>query len=121
KCRFGGLRPEAAVIVATIRSLKMQGGAPKQMLKIENLEALRKGLPHLDHHVNNVRQFGVPPIVAINRMATDTTEELSMVEEYAARLGVRVAMCDVWAQGGAGGEHLARGVLEILQEGQADF
>jgi formate--tetrahydrofolate ligase len=121
KCRFGGLNPEAAVIVATVRSLKMQGGAPKNALNIEDLGALERGLPHLEHHVNNVRQFGVPVIVAINRRLTDSAEELRMVEDYANRIGVKVALSDVWASGGEGGEALARGVLELLQGGTAKF
>ncbi len=121
KCRIGGLRPEAAVIVATVRSLKMQGGALKSALNEENLAALERGLPHLRHHVNNVRQFGVPVIVAINRRLSDTAAELTMLEEYANSIGVKVALCDVWASGGAGGETLARGVLELLDSGVADF
>jgi formate--tetrahydrofolate ligase len=121
KCRFGGLRPEAAVLVATVRSLKMQGGAPKNALGVEDLAALERGLPHLDHHVNNVRQFGVPVIVAINRRLSDTAAELAMVEAYANKIGAKVALCDVWANGGAGGEELARGVLELLDGGTADF
>ncbi len=121
KCRAGGLRPEAAVLVATVRSLKMQGGAPKNALGVEDLAALERGLPHLDHHVHNVRQFGVPVIVAINRRLSDTAAELAMVEAYANRIGAKVALCDVWANGGAGGEELARGVLELLDGKTADF
>ncbi len=121
KCRMGGLNPEAAVLVATVRSLKMQGGAPKNALGVEDLAALERGLPHLDHHVNNVRQFGVPVIVAINRRLSDTAAELAMVEEYANRIGAKVALCDVWANGGAGGEELARGVLELLDGKTANF
>ena len=121
KCRVGGLRPEAAVIVATVRSLKMQGGAPKTALAVEDLAALERGLPHLSHHVRNVRQFGVPVIVAINRRLSDTAAELRMVEDYANGIGVKVVLCDVWASGGAGGETLARGVLELLAGGTADF
>jgi formate--tetrahydrofolate ligase len=121
KCRIGGLAPEAAVLVATVRSLKMQGGAPKHALGVEDLAALERGLPHLEHHVLNVRQFGVPVIVAINRRLSDTPAELAMVEAYAGRIGAKVARCDVWASGGAGGEALARGVLELLDGGTAEF
>ncbi|MBY0491696.1 MAG: formate--tetrahydrofolate ligase [Gemmatimonadaceae bacterium] len=121
KCRFGGLNPEAAVLVATVRSLKMQGGVPKNALDTENLTALEKGLPHLAHHVNNVRQFGVPVVVAINRRLTDTEAEVQMVHDYAAKLGVAVSMCNVWAEGGAGGEHLAREVLQLLDGKAAHF
>ncbi len=121
KCRAGGLMPEAAVIVATIRSLKMQGGADKKSLAVENLTALRAGLEHVDHHVHNVRQFGVPPVLAINRFAADTPAEIKMLQEYAAQQGVRVVLCDVWARGGAGGEDLAREVLDVLERKTANF
>ena len=121
KCRAGGLKPEAAVLVATVRSLKMQGGAPKHSLGVEDLAALERGLPHLEHHVQNVRQFGVPVMVAINRRLSDTPAELAMVDAYAQRIGVPVALCDVWAKGGEGGEALARGVLDLLAEGTANF
>jgi formate--tetrahydrofolate ligase len=121
KCRAGGLNPEAAVLVATVRSLKMQGGLPKNALDQEDLGALERGLPHLAHHVNNVRQFGVPVVVAINRRLTDTEAEVQMVHDYAGRLGVAVAMCNVWAEGGAGGETLAREVLALLDGGTAQF
>jgi len=121
KCRAGGLRPEAAVVVATIRSLKMQGGVPKNALTTENLEALELGLPHLQHHVRNVQQFGVPVVVAVNRFLSDTPAEIAMVTEYAERIGVRVAYTNVWAEGGAGGEELAREVLALLEGGTANF
>ena len=121
KCRFGGLKPEAAVLVATVRSLKMQGGLDKKQLTTEDLGALEKGLPHLEHHIRNVKQFGVPVVVAINRFAADTDKELQMVEAHAAKLGVRVVLCEVHAKGGAGGETLAREVLAMLKEGTATF
>jgi len=116
KCRFGGLNPEAAVLVATIRSLKMQGGMDKKSLTKEDLGALERGLPHLKHHLENVRQFGVPVVIAINRILSDTPAELKMVHDYAAGLGARVVLADVWARGGAGGEDLAREVLAMLAE-----
>ncbi len=121
KSRFGGLNPEAAVLVATVRSLKMQGGLPKNALDTEDLGALERGLPHLAHHVKNVRQFGVPVVVAINRRLTDTEAEVQMVHDYAAKMGVAVSMCDVWAEGGAGGESLAREVLQLLDGKTAKF
>ncbi|HVZ48987.1 MAG TPA: formate--tetrahydrofolate ligase [Gemmatimonadaceae bacterium] len=121
KCRFGGLTPEAAVLVATVRSLKMQGGLDKKQLTTEDLGALEKGLPHLEHHIRNVKQFGVPVVVAINRFAADTDRELKMVEAHAAKLGVRVVLCEVHAKGGAGGESLAREVLTMLQEGKSHY
>jgi formate--tetrahydrofolate ligase len=114
KCRVGGLTPEAAVLVATVRSLKMQGGADPRS-SVGDLAALERGLPHLQHHIGNVRQFGVPVVVAINRFVTDTEAELTMVSDYAATIGVRVVVCDVWEKGGAGGEALAREVLALLE------
>jgi formate--tetrahydrofolate ligase len=116
KCRFGGLNPEAAVLVATIRSLKMQGGMDKKSLTKEDLGALERGLPHLKHHYENVKQFGVPVVIAINRILSDTPEELQMVHDYAAKLGARVVLADVWARGGEGGEDLAKEVLAMLAE-----
>ncbi len=121
KCRAGGLKPEAAVLVATVRSLKMQGGLAKSALEQEDLGALERGLPHLAHHVANVRQFGVPVVVAVNRRLTDTDAELAMVMDYASQHGTAVTMCDVWAKGGEGGEALAHEVLRLLAEGTADF
>ena len=121
KCRFGGLNPEAAVLVATIRSLKMQGGMNKKELTTENLDALKRGLPHLKHHLENVRQYGVPVVIAINHILSDTPAETKMVEEYAASLGVPVVFTDVWAKGGEGGEALARQVLEMLKTGGAKY
>jgi formate--tetrahydrofolate ligase len=121
KCRMGGLRPEAAVLVATIRSLKMQGGLDRKSLTVEDLAALEKGLSHLGHHVANVQQFGVPVVVAINKFLSDTAAEVAMVTNYAAKLGVRVVLSEVWEKGGAGGEALAREVLAMLAEGKANF
>ncbi len=121
KCRAGGLNPEAAVLVATIRSLKMQGGMDKKSLTTENLDALEKGLPHLRHHVENVKQFGVPVVVAINHILSDTPAETKMVHDYAAGLGVPVVFTDVWAKGGEGGEELAKTVLDLLKKGGAKY
>jgi formate--tetrahydrofolate ligase len=113
-CRTGGLNPEAAVLVATIRSLKMQGGAPKAALDVEDVAALERGLPHLEHHVHNVRQFGVPVVVALNRRLSDSQDEIDTVIRWCASNGVEVAFTDVWARGGEGGEALAHKVLELL-------
>ena len=121
KCRFGGLRPEAAVLVATIRALKMNGGVPKAELGKENVDALRKGVVNLEHHIANVRQFGMDLVVAINRFGSDTDAEIAVVTETAEKAGARVALCEVFAKGGAGGETLAREVLAILKEGRSDF
>jgi formate--tetrahydrofolate ligase len=121
KCRIGGLNPEAAVLVATVRSLKMQGGADKRALGVGNLLALERGLPHLEHHIRSVQQFGVPVVVAINRFIADTEPELAMVHEHAAKLGVKVVLCEVWEKGGAGGEALGREVLGLLDGRTAKY
>ena len=121
KCRAGGLNPEAAVLVATIRSLKMQGGLDKKSLTKEDLGALERGLPHLAHHVKNVSQFGVPVVVALNRILSDTDAELKMVQDYAAKLGVKVILTEVWAEGGEGGAELAREVLAMLAAKTAKY
>jgi formate--tetrahydrofolate ligase len=121
KCRAGGLNPEAAVLVATVRALKMNGGANKKELEREDLGALERGLPNLEHHIENVRQFGVPVVVAVNRFATDSDAELAMVTACARRAGVRVALNEVFARGGAGGIELAHEVIAMLDEGGAHF
>jgi formate--tetrahydrofolate ligase len=121
KCRVGELNPEAAVLVATVRSLKMQGGADKRALGKEDLRALERGLPHLKHHIESVRQFGVPVVVAINRFFADTEAELQMVNDYAAKLGVNVVLCEVWEKGGAGGEALAHEVMALLDGRTANY
>jgi formate--tetrahydrofolate ligase len=114
KCRFAGLNPEAAVLVATVRALKLNGGANKKNLATEDLAALEKGLPNLALHIENVAQYGVPVIVAINRFTTDSDAELQMVADFARKHGVRVALNEVWEKGGAGGEELAREVFDSL-------
>jgi formate--tetrahydrofolate ligase len=121
KCRFGGLNPEAAVIVATIRSLKMQGGMPKKTLTMENVAALEKGLCNLEKHIDNVRQFGVPVVVALNRVTTDSDAELRTVMDFAKKMNVPVALTEVWAKGGAGGEALAKELLALLDKKGAEY
>ncbi|HKT07284.1 MAG TPA: formate--tetrahydrofolate ligase [Gemmatimonadaceae bacterium] len=121
KCRFGGLNPEVAVLVATVRALKMNGGANKKDLGAENLAALERGLPNLQRHIENVKQFGVPVIVAINRFTSDTARELAMVADYASKQGVCATVNDVWAKGGEGGEDLAREVLSTLDRGGSNY
>jgi formate--tetrahydrofolate ligase len=121
KCRFAGLEPEAAVLVATVRALKMNGGAGKKDLAREDLAALEHGLPNLERHIENVRQFGVPVVVALNRFTTDTERELALVATCARRVGARVALTEVWEKGGAGGEELGRAVLDLLAGGEARF
>ena len=121
KCRSAGLQPQAAVLVATIRALKLNGGAHKTKLATEDLAALERGLPNLEHHIMNVKQFGLPVVVAVNRFGSDSDAELKMVVDAARRAGVRVAMTEVFARGGEGGEELAREVLAMLEQGNAQF
>jgi formate--tetrahydrofolate ligase len=121
KCRFGGLNPEAAVLVATVRALKLNGGAKKTALGTEDLGALERGLPNLIKHIENVRQFGVPVVVALNRFITDSDRELQMVADHARKAGVRIALTEVWEKGGAGGEELAREVITMLDEGKSAY
>jgi formate--tetrahydrofolate ligase len=121
KCRAGGLHPEAAVIVATIRALKMHGGMALADLGGENVGALERGFANLERHVENVRKFGVPPIVSINRFASDARNEIDALLAACRRIGVEVALTDIHARGGAGGQELAEKVLATLDEGKADF
>jgi formate--tetrahydrofolate ligase len=121
KCRMGGLNPEAAVIVATVRSLKMHGGADKKNLAVEDLAALERGLPNLEKHIENVRHFGVPGVVALNRRSSDTDAEIRMVMDSAGRLGVKVVLTEVWEKGGAGGEALGTEVMSMLDKKGAEF
>jgi len=122
KCRLSGLRPNAVVIVATVRALKSHGGVAKENLNQENLEALQKGVPNLLKHVENVTQnYGLPAVVAINRFPQDTEAELRFVQEECKKLGVKVALSEVWAKGGAGGVELAKEVLQLIEKGQNNF
>ena len=121
KCRFGGLNPEAAILVATVRSLKMQGGANKKTLTTEDPGALERGLPNLEKHIENVRQFGVPVVVALNRVTSDTERELTMVMDFAEKLGAPIALTEVWSRGGSGGEDLARKVVALLDRKGAEY
>jgi len=121
KCRFGGLKPEAAVIVATIRALKMHGGVKKDALSTPDVAALKRGMVNLEAHVKNVQKFGVPVVVALNRFTSDTPEEIDTVLQASKSWGARAALSDVWAKGGEGGEAVAKEVLALLAEGKADF
>lgn len=121
KCRYGGLKPACTVIVATVRALKLHGGVKKDSLSIPNVEALSRGIENLEKQLENVMKYGVKPVVAINRFVTDSDEELKFIEEYCNRLGVQVALTEVWAKGGEGGEGLAKKVLNILEKDEADF
>lgn len=121
KCRQAGLKPDAAVIVATIRALKMNGGVKKEDLSIENVEALTRGCANLGRHVANVRKFGVPVVVAINHFISDTDAEIAAIKDYVDRLGADAIVCRHWAQGSAGIEELAYKVVELADSGQAHF
>ena len=115
KCRAGGLTPAAAVIVSTVRALKMHGGVPREQLAREDLPALRRGLENLEKHVDNVRQFGVPAVVAVNHFTADTPAEVAAVMDACKALGVPARISRVWAEGGAGGAELGQAVLDAIQ------
>lgn len=121
KCRKAGLKPNAAVIVATVRALKMNGGVKKEDLGQENVEALKRGAANLGRHIANVRKFGVPVVVAINHFTSDTEDEIAAVKDYAARHGADGIVCRHWAEGSAGIEELALKVVELAEGGQAKF
>ena len=121
KCRYAGLKPDAAVIVATVRALKMHGGVPKTELTTPNVAAVKKGLVNLEKHIENVKKFGVPVVVAINIFAQDTEEELEAVRVHCAKHGVNVALSDVFARGGEGGVELAKEVIALADSGKSDF
>lgn len=122
KCRKGGLNPEAAVIVATVRALKMNGGVAKDALATENLAALEKGIVNLGRHIENVRKFGVPVVVAVNHFISDTAVEHRFIQEWCRdHYGVDAVICRHWAEGGAGAEELAHKVVAILDKGEARF
>lgn len=116
KCRLGGLAPSAVVIVATIRALKMHGGVAKTELTHENLAALEKGFANMEKQIENVRKFGVPAIVAINKFATDTAAEVELVQNHCKKLGVEASLCEVWEKGGEGGADLARKVVAAAEQ-----
>jgi len=121
KCRLAGLRPDAVVLVATIRALKMHGGVKEDELGDEDIAALEKGFANLEQHVQNVAKFGVPTVVGINRFTADTEAERSRLVEMCAAIGVRCVESDHWARGGEGAEELAKAVAEVADSGEADF
>ncbi|MBX9924910.1 MAG: formate--tetrahydrofolate ligase [Hyphomicrobiaceae bacterium] len=121
KCRKAGLKPAAAVIVATVRALKMHGGVAKDDLKAENTAAVAKGCDNLKRHIENISKFGVPPVVAINRFITDTEAEVQEVMKAAESMGTKAFLCTHWADGGKGAEALAHHVVEVANSGQANF
>jgi len=121
KCRKAGLKPDCAVLVATIRALKMHGGVAKDDLKKENLQALEKGFANLERHVQNLRRYDLPVIVSVNRFSTDTEAELALLERLCAAISVECILADHWAQGGAGAEDLANAVVRTIETKPSDF
>jgi formate--tetrahydrofolate ligase len=121
KCRKAGLTPAATVIVATIRALKMHGGVPKEELKKENTEALKKGLVNLGRHIENMKKFGVPIAVAINHFVTDTDADVEVVRSFCKEHGVEAFKCTHWAEGGKGTEALAKHVAELADRSSVQF
>ena len=118
KCRKAGLSPDCVVLVATIRALKMHGGVKKEDLKSENLKALEAGMANLQRHVENVKKFGLPAVVSINRFSADTDAEIALVKEKCKALGVEAVMADHWAMGGEGAADAARAVVKVIDEGK---
>src|SRR5690242_10218902 len=121
KCRKAGLRPDCVVIVATIRALKMHGGVKKEDLKKENLQALEAGMANLERHIENVKKFGLPAVVSINRFSADTPAETKLVEEKCKALGVQALTADHWAMGGEGAANVAEAVVKVIGEGKANL
>ena len=120
-CRLGGIKPDAVVIVATVRALKYNGGVPKDQLKEENLEAVKKGIVNLDKHIENMKQFGVPVVVTLNAFITDTEAEYNFIKEHCESLGCEFALANVWEKGGEGGQELAQKVLDTLENKKSEY
>ncbi|EGC04790.1 formate--tetrahydrofolate ligase [Ruminococcus albus 8] len=121
KCRFAGLKPSCVVLVATIRALKYNGGVPRAELTEENVPALEKGIVNLKTHIENMRKFGVPVVVAINRFGTDTDAEIEVIKKTCAEMGVEVSLAEIFAKGGAGGTDLAQKVVSTIDNYKSDF
>ena len=121
KCRKSGIKPDCVVIVATIRALKMHGGLKKNVLKDENINALKKGLVNLERHINNTKKFGLPVAVAINHFITDTDNEVNTLVDYCKTLGVKASICTHWSKGGEGAKDLAKTVVEICENSTNTF
>ena len=116
KCRQAGLKPDAAVIVATVRALKMHGGVAKSELGAENLEAVKRGLPNLQRHIENMHKFGLRLVVAVNHFGSDTEAEFGAIAEACTKWGVDAIACTHWADGGKGAEALARAVMALVRK-----
>ncbi|WP_017209496.1 formate--tetrahydrofolate ligase [Clostridium beijerinckii] len=121
KCRYGNLEPECVVVVATIRALKHHGGVAKTELNVPNVEALKDGIANLEKQIENIKKFKITPVVAINKFVTDSSEEVEFIKDFCDRIGVKVALCDVWAKGGEGGIDLANIVLDALENSESSF
>ena len=121
KCRKAGLKPDCVVVVATIRALKMHGGVKKDDLKKEDLKALDAGMSNLQQHIENIKKFGMPAVVSINRFSADTDAEIALVKEKCKALGVEALMADHWAMGGEGAADVAKAVVKICDEGKANL
>lgn len=121
KCRMSGLKPDAAVLVATIRALKYNGGVPKDELANENMEALKLGIVNLEKHIENIQQFGVPVVVTLNKFASDSDDELEYVKEFCIKHNCEFALSEVWEKGGEGGIDLANKVIETINNKKSDF
>jgi len=121
KCRYGELKPNCVVLVATIRALKHHGGVTKDKLNIENIEALNKGIENLGKHIENIKKYGVPMIVAINKFVTDTEDEIKAIKDYCHSIGVKVSLSEVWAKGGDGAIELGNEVLDIIEKEESKF
>ena len=120
-CRLGGMKPDAVVIVATVRALKYNGGVPKDQLKEENLEAVKKGIVNLDKQIENMKQFGVPVVVTLNAFVTDTEAEYNFIKEHCENLGCEFALANVWEKGGEGGQELAQKVIDTLENKKSEY
>lgn len=121
KCRMAGLKPDAVVLVATVRALKYNGGVAKDQLSVENLAALSAGIANLEKHMENIKKYGVPCVVTLNRFVSDTDAELAFVKEFCEKRGCEFALSEVWEKGGAGGIELAEKVLQTLSRQKPDF
>ena len=121
KCRMAGLKPDAVVLVATVRALKYNGGVPKTELGTENLEALKKGIVNLEKHIENIQKYGVPVVVTLNSFVSDTEAEYAFIRDFCEERGCEFALSEVWAKGGEGGEALAKKVLETLETKESHY
>ena len=121
KCRYGELNPDCVVIVATVRALKNHGGVSKEMLSTPDVNALEKGIENLEKQIENIKKYNVPVVVAINKFITDSKEEVEFIKNYCDKLGVKVALSEVWEKGGEGGIELGKVVCEVLENEEANF